>query len=183
MPLRISLELSDRDLDHCRSVMHRARDAVRVAEDHEIVHTAREILSDLNSADAPDFITNRLPKLEALIEMAIDEDWQLPVAERTDVLAALVYFGDPDDLIPDDLPGLGFLDDAIIVELVFRELKHHIEAYRDFCHYRDTYYKRHKIGRDARTRQERLVARRASLHARMHRRHEADRHGRKQSLL
>ncbi|MFB3125280.1 MAG: YkvA family protein, partial [Woeseiaceae bacterium] len=46
------------------------------------------------------------------------------------------YFCEPEDLIPDHIPGLGFLDDAIMIELVVRELHHEIEAYRDFCDYR-----------------------------------------------
>ena len=29
------------------------------------------------------------------------------------ILGALVYFCDPEDLIPDNIPGLGYLDDAI----------------------------------------------------------------------
>ena len=32
----------------------------------------------------------------------------------------------------DDVPALGFLDDAIMIELIVRELKHDIEAYQDF---------------------------------------------------
>ena len=49
----------------------------------------------------------------------------------------LAYFTEPEDLIPDHIPGLGFLDDAIMIELVVRELRHEIEAYEDFCRYRE----------------------------------------------
>ena len=57
------------------------------------------------------------------------------------MLNALAYFAEPDDLIPDQIPGLGFLDDAIMVELVVRELRHEIEAYEDFRVFRDRPHK------------------------------------------
>jgi uncharacterized membrane protein YkvA (DUF1232 family) len=62
--------------------------------------------------------------------------WKLPEPDRARVVNSLAYFCEPDDLIPDDVPGLGFLDDAIMVELVVRELRHEIDAYQDFCSYR-----------------------------------------------
>jgi hypothetical protein len=41
------------------------------------------------------------------------------------------------DVIPDDLPGLGYVDDALMTEIILRELREDIGAYRDFCAYRD----------------------------------------------
>ena len=52
------------------------------------------------------------------------------------MLNALAYFADPDDLIPDRVPGLGYLDDAIMVELVVQDLKHEIEAFDAFVEFR-----------------------------------------------
>ena len=72
-----------------------------------------------------------------MIDMLSDIEWRLPHHEASRVLNALSYFCEPEDLIPDHIPGLGFLDDAIMIELVVRELKHEIEAYSDFCEYRD----------------------------------------------
>ena len=69
--------------------------------------------------------------------MLSDIEWRLPHQDATRVLNALAYFAEPEDLIPDHIPGLGFLDDAIMIELVVRELKHELEAYRDFCDYRE----------------------------------------------
>jgi len=135
--LRISFELDEDDLKHFRLIMDEARKAaVRMAPE-DIVAGAEELLKDVSKASAPGFIVDRLRKLRLMIDMISDLEWRLPHQETTRVLNALAYFAESEDLIPDHIPGLGFLDDAIMIELVTRELKHEIEAYQDFCDYRD----------------------------------------------
>src|SRR3546814_5597799 len=56
--------------------------------------------------------------------------------DRQRVMSALLYFVDPKDVIPDQVEVLGFLDDAIMIELCVRELRHELDAYDDFCEYR-----------------------------------------------
>jgi len=94
----------------------------------------------------------------------------VPIARASSIariLDAIAYFVDPDDLIPDRIPGIGYLDDAIMVELVARELMHELEAYEDFCEYRE---KRSKTSEPAG-----LEARRKALQARMRRRSRKER--------
>jgi hypothetical protein len=95
----------------------------------------------------------------------------------------LAYFSDPEDLIPDNIPVLGFLDDAIMVELVTRELHHDIEAYRDFVVFRAA--ESGRLGEDAMKigRSEWLEERRKQLHARMRRRRGMGRQGSGSSLF
>jgi uncharacterized membrane protein YkvA (DUF1232 family) len=83
-----------------------------------------------------------------------------------------VYFCDPEDLIPDHIPGIGFLDDAIYVELVIRELKAEIESYEEFCNFRIAEEKRRKDqGLDPYVEREAWLSdKRAALHARMRKR-------------
>lgn len=178
MVLKVSFEIGDRDLKRFRAEMRRARQSVRDADESDILEAAEAALTALVREDLPDFIAQRIPQLETLLAMLRDDDWNVPKTGRDKILAVLVYFSDPDDLIPDVVPGIGLLDDAVMIELVIRDLKHDLEAYLDFCHYRETYFKRHKIGRDGATRAKRLKAKRADLDARASRRKQRDQRAR-----
>ena len=175
MSIRVVFDISPRDLQRFRSEMRRARRQISGVAAEEILKAAEKAFNAVADKEAPDFIRQRLPRLGTLIGMVRDADWALPKSQRTKVLGVLAYFSDPDDLIPDVIPGLGLLDDAIMIELIFRDLHHDIEAFEDFCHYRDNYYRRHKIGRDAVTRGKRIKLRRRELMARANRRKRRDR--------
>lgn len=56
---------------------------------------------------------------------------RLPVTAIIGGTAALLYLACPIDLIPDDVPILGFIDDAFIINLVISYcLGHELEEYR-----------------------------------------------------
>ena len=102
--------------------------------------------------------------------MLRDDGWNLPEEDRERVLSALVYFADPSDVIPDNIPVLGFLDDAIAIEMCVRDLHHELDAYDEFCEYRQAEADRR--GQDPATvgRADWLQSRRDELVDRMHRR-------------
>ncbi len=169
MSLRISFELDENDLKHFQLIMLEARKAASRLPPEDIVAAAEALLDDIEESTAPSFIVNRLRNLNLMISMLSDIEWRLPHQEATRVLNALAYFAEPEDLIPDHIPGLGFLDDAIMIELVLRELKHEIDAYRDFCGYRERL--KEEQGHAARVSREGwLDERRKELQLRMRRR-------------
>lgn len=173
MTIVVRIKISSKDITALRRAMHAARQTIASADETDILDAARTLLAEFDSRRAPDFVRERVPRLEAMVDMLEDEDWALPRREREQILAALVYFCDPDDLIPDDVPGLGLLDDAIMIELLLMELKHVIEAYRDFTRYRASLLK--TVPADIR--EQRLEKRRWALHGRMARRTRSNRAG------
>ena len=170
MPFKLTIELSNRDLRHFRRELRRAREAVGIADDEEILAAAADLVAALRGTELPDFIAERLGKLEVLHGMLTDADWPLDASERSPVLAALAYVCDPEDIIPDDIPGIGLLDDAVMIELVFRELRHEIDAYEDFCAFRKSIGKGPAARRDPSSLAAKLARRRAQLVTRMRRR-------------
>ncbi|MGH8194743.1 MAG: YkvA family protein [Woeseiaceae bacterium] len=170
MGISISLDLTDRDLGFFRHAVKQSRNAVRGMDEAEIIEAIRSVLDTIKSeSPLPDFVARKLPDLDLMIAMLLDDEWRLPQLEREHLLATFVYFGDPEDIIPDDIPAIGYLDDVILIELLLRDLRHTREAYSDFCRYRDEYSK-NPAARGTPTLKQRLAAKRKQLHARMKRR-------------
>lgn len=174
MSMRVTFELSKKDVGHFHDCMEKAREAVRDAEEHEIIDAARSLFEEIQAARAPSFVQDRVHKLEAMVGMLEDDAWNLQSVARDRILRALVYFCDPEDLIPDSIPGIGYLDDAIMIELVFRELKHEIEGFNDFTEFCKSYNRRFKLGRDSASRAKRIQNKRDHLMERIERRKARD---------
>lgn len=169
--LKISFELSDRDLQYFRDALKHSRNAVRHAEEAEIVEAIRDVLEEIRSNEPlPDFVAHRIPEIESFIQMLTDDEWQLPDSDRERLLAMFIYFADPEDILPDDVPVIGYLDDVIVVELVMQELHHVRVAYEDFCTFRGSFDSKHGESFDGAVRRDRIDRRRQQLHQRMQRR-------------
>ncbi len=180
MSLKVTFELADSDLDHFRTIMREAREAAVSMTQEQVLDAAASLVTSVKDTDVPDFVSDRLEKIQVLVDMIRDTEWPLREDEEGRILNALAYFTEPEDLIPDHVPGLGFLDDAIMVELVVRELRHEIEAYIDFRIYREGEEKRRARGGEEAdvTREEWLETRRRQLMKRMRDRRRRDREAR-----
>ena len=174
MSISLNFELNDRDLEHFHAAMTSAKKAADGKSSQEIVNCAAKLLEDAQKVRIPDFILQRLLRLDDMIAMVRDEAWALPEGDRERVLSALVYFCDPNDVIPDNVAVLGFLDDAIMIELSVRELKHELDAYDDFCDFRQHQAQRRGLEADKVGRAEWLEGRREELVERMHQRRDRD---------
>ncbi|MDH7451887.1 YkvA family protein [Luteimonas composti] len=168
MSLSLTIDLNDHDLEHFASALEAARKAAAGKSPEEVVQAASKLLEGAQQVRVPDFIRERLERLDDMIAMVRDEGWHLDEEDRQHVLSALVYFADPQDVIPDHVQVLGYLDDAIMIELCVRELRHELEAYDDFCEYREREATKRGIEPSAVGRTDWLDSRRDELVERMH---------------
>lgn len=170
MALSVQFDLEDEDLEHFRVLMQKVCSRTDCQAKGPIVAAADELVSHLRATHAPQYVLTRLDTLDTLITISRDQEWQLPELESNRVSYALAYFADPGGLIPDETPGLGYLDDAIMIELVAQELCHEIDAYREFCSFRTVEAARRTAngeGEDQVTRHDWLDSKRAELQQRM----------------
>lgn len=142
MTIQISFELSDSDLEHFRSMMKAAIEKASQYPPAVVLEKARAVCAEMDSANLPEFVAQRLLSLETLIAALEDEEWQMPEDEKAEILTSLAYFSEPHDLVPDNIPGLGYVDDAIMIELVIQDLSQDLDAYKQFCSFRVTEEKR-----------------------------------------
>ena len=181
MTLKLVIELSDADLDYYRGIAEATwrRNAQR--GEKELIDAARALLQQTRKAEAPECVRKRFDDLGTLIAMLEDAEWPLEPPARQRILAGISYFADPTEMISDQLPGLGFLDDALMAELLITELKHELEGYREFCEYRDKqetlrgkdFHVSRKDWLGAKRRQMFLRIKRRQLESRRHGSHEA----------
>src|SRR4249919_135968 len=154
--------------------MKASQEAAKDRTADDIVMCTGKLLEDAAKVHIPDFIRERLLRLDDMIAMVRDEAWAMSEEDKDRVLSALVYFCDPDDVIPDRVEVLGFLDDAVMIELSVRDLKHELDAYDDFCDFRQHQAERRGLAADAVGRADWLASRREELVERMHDRRERD---------
>lgn len=179
MNLQITFELADADLDYFRSQFRKAQKKLDTMETHKLVQCVRTLVDSGLASDPPEFVRRRLNGLRRIVNMVEDETWQLPEDDRDRVLQMLAYFVESDDIIADDVPVLGLIDDAIAIELVLRQLQHEIEAYEEFAAYRNAEAQRRaNLGQPTDVSKEDWLAdRRAALHSRMRARSSQQSHG------
>ena len=157
--MRIVLDLSPSDLRYFRKCLQTVKKGKRGQDEGVVLKAASELIEAVAEAEAPSFVKHRIAQLEKLVLMLEDQRWRLVGSDRARVLNVLAYFVDPDDLIPDRIPGLGYLDDAIMVELVVQELRHELDAYDKFVEFQ----------RSQRRDPQELERKRVALQARMRR--------------
>ena len=110
-------------------------DAVRV--DIDRMQHLLEWLLALPEADAHGVLDRRLSRLDDLRALLDDRDWDVDAAMTQRLRKLFAYIDRADDLIADDVPLLGLLDDVLLIELAWPAFVDEVEEYRDFCAYRN----------------------------------------------
>lgn len=131
---------SDRDnadnMDFDREYAKSLKSAERMIADPEATY---EQLDDaLNKAQQIDStaLQNVLDDLFLMISLV--RDWmsgsyrKIPKRAIVAILGAIIYFVMPVDAIPDFLPGIGYIDDALVIALVIKSIHMDLMEYKQW---------------------------------------------------
>ena len=136
---KVTFTLDESDANYFRSLYRKAKRGAKELDKDEIIKEARATVHQVHSSKkTPAFVLEAIAVLADLVDLIQDDRYEAPKRVRDEVLAALAYFANPEDLIPDHVPGLGFLDDAIMVKFIEEEFRHELWGYRKFCKMRDS---------------------------------------------
>ena len=135
---KVSFTLDESDANYFRSLYRKAKRGAKDLDTSTIIRDARAIVREVRaSKKTPGFVIEAIEVLADMVDLIQDDEYAAPKRVREEVLAALAYFSNPEDLIPDHIPGLGFLDDAIMIKFIEDEFKHELWGYRKFRSLRD----------------------------------------------
>jgi hypothetical protein len=106
------------------------------AVDADQVASLARWLQDLSAEKAEATIGLRLARADALARMLDDDDWQVPEATAERGRQLIAALRGSENLIPNATPKVGYLDEALMVELCWAEFEAEVGDYLDFRRFR-----------------------------------------------
>lgn len=131
-----AIELGARDLEAYNETLHQVCPAARTVQADQIASIGRRVLESALRGTPDGFIAGRMAGVPRLARMRVDRGWRLADGLDARIGALLAYVEEPADLIPDPVPVIGQLDDALLVDLLSRDIAGEVADYLDFCEYR-----------------------------------------------
>ncbi len=114
---------------HRNLLKTRLEGLIKSIDDQQIAHLQSELPKKLQQIHGHKEFTVKLVKRTQLLHEILSKP-ELNTSHRFKQIsgAALLYLVTPQDFISDNVPGLGFLDDAFVLELVFQNLQAEISS-------------------------------------------------------
>jgi len=79
--------------------------------------------------DGAKWINTMLDRVATLFAMIRDKEYTIPRKKLMLIGAGLLYFVLPTDLTPDFIPGIGFIDDAVVLGMLWKMVSEEVETY------------------------------------------------------
>lgn len=94
---------------------------------NHLLHVAKDKLSDVGNGNFVDRVKIFVRMIKSYSNGSYKE---VPVKGLIAIIAAIIYFAMPLDLIPDFIPVTGMVDDFAVVMWVYNQLQNEIEAFK-----------------------------------------------------
>lgn len=102
----------------------------------QLAGVARRVLRVAAAGGESPFVRSRLRRAEEVRALLADVGWSSSDDLAGRMRALMAYLDDPNGLIRDDVPVIGRLDDALLVDIAMDTLREELDDYAEFCRYR-----------------------------------------------
>lgn len=82
--------------------------------------------------ESVEWIGEMIERVKLLFRMIRDKEYSVDFKTKALIAAGLAYFVLPTDLIPDFIPGIGYLDDALVLSTLWRLVSDEVDRYVSF---------------------------------------------------
>lgn len=79
--------------------------------------------------DGVEWLKSMLNRVTILYEMVRDADYRIDRRSKALIAAGLLYFLLPVDMTPDFIPGIGYLDDALVLSALWKIVQEQVDRY------------------------------------------------------
>lgn len=108
--------VTERDVDSLRSSVPEKLEAIDTKQLH------REL----------EWVGEMVERVRTLWDMLFDREYSVDWKSKALAAAALLYFVLPTDLTPDFIPGIGYIDDALVLATLWKLIQEKIDDYMAF---------------------------------------------------
>ena len=176
----LKLQFSEDDLRAFNQCAQRIAPGTPALGAEQIAGAARRLARAIGQGNESRFIQIRMRRAGEVRAVLMDPGWTVDPGVVGRMQDLIGYLDGPVELVPMDVPGVGGLDRALLVDLSMEGLRAELDEYADFCRYRaaeaqrlgvttalvDIDRERWMLERSEELRMERLVRRGGSGYAR-----------------
>lgn len=109
--------------------------------DADDVKEAKEKIKEIRDNSDDGYVIDQVGSLQMMLSMVDDKTWQVSEGNKEKINATIKYFVDDNDIIPDHIPGIGYVDDCIVIDGTMDDVEEEMLEYKDFCRARMVYAK------------------------------------------
>ena len=131
-----SLELREDALDRFNTVVRKLDPDHAEFSADQVAGAARRVLRAATKGQESTFIKVRMRRAGEVRAALKDSQWDITPSLEVKMRELVDYLDDMHGLIPNDLPIVGLLDDAILVDVAMDALRNELDEYADFCRFR-----------------------------------------------
>lgn len=131
-----SIEIREDEVQRFNALAHSLNDEMPALTADQIAGVARRVLRTAVAGGESPFIRSRMRRAAEMRAMVADAAWSLDATAAKRIADLLAYIDDPDGLFGDDVPHIGLLDDALLVDISMDNLRDELDDYAEFCRYR-----------------------------------------------